>query len=152
MKTLRLASLVLSVALVLTGCGGGSSSTADTLTDVAFTSLEQSTQSGQATLKTSVISTQAEWDAAWRAYTVAAVPPPAVDFPRQQVLAVYLGQRPSGCQTVSIQRVQDSATQRVVSWSERVPGPTELCIAVVVTPVHFVRISASTLPVDFRKL
>lgn len=151
MKTLRSAWVVLAAALVLGGCGGGSS-TADTLTDVAFTALEQSTQSGQATLKTSVINTQAEWDAAWRAYTVAAVPPPAVDFPRQQVLAVYLGQRPSGCQTVSIQRVQDSATQRVVSWSERVPGPAELCIAVVVTPVHFVRVSASALPVEFRKL
>lgn len=151
MKARRWALVVLAAALMLGGCGGGSS-TADTLTDVAFTSLEQSTQSGQATLKTSVISTQGEWDAAWRAYTVAAVPPPAVDFPREQVLAVYLGQRPSGCQAVSIQRVQDSAAQRVVSWSERVPGPAELCIAVVVTPVHFVRVPASSLPVDFRKL
>lgn len=91
------------------------------------------------------------WEKLWQEhapYTFAVQPPPAVDFTKNMVTAVFLGSR-SPCGRYGIDSVRQNKLQsRIeIGVSETPPAPNMACIALAYFPVFFVVMPQSDLPV-----
>jgi hypothetical protein len=99
-----------------------------------------------------VIRTPAEWTAMWRESHSNQVPPPAaprVDFDREMVLAVFMGERPTGGHAITIEDVAFGDKEiRVTVW-EQSPPPDALTTQAFTQPFHIVVVKKSALPVKF---
>ena len=138
------------VALLgLAACGGGAG---ETELPVATRSVERHPVSGIDTPQGVVVDTPEQWARLWSQHTAnrPETPRPEVNFTTHQVLAVFLGSRPSGCSEVTVSAVVDRGAQRVVRHVERLPGPTEVCVAMVTSPAHLVEVPRSAKAVVFE--
>ncbi len=145
----------LAAAAVVTTFLGGCGSTEPASGEVELRTLERTPISGIAGAEQAVARTPQAWAALWARHAGPRIPAaaaPAVDFDRSQVVAVFLGTRPSACQVVTIRQVVDVGGTREVRYFEHQPGPTELCAALVVTPAHLVEVPRADLPVAFVKV
>lgn len=136
-------------------CLGACGSTEPGSGEVQFRTLDRTPISGIAVAEQAVVRTPQEWASLWARRAGAALPAvaaPAVDFDRSQVVAVFLGTRPSACQVVTIRQVLDVGGTREVRYFEHLPGPLELCAALVVTPAHLVEVPRADYPVVFVKV
>jgi hypothetical protein len=143
--------LTLCSTLILCACGGGGGDAGDA--SVAFTEVSRSSTSGITVLETPVVRNTSDWAALWARHAAVFTPAPtqpSVDFSSGQVVGVFLGTRPNSCYSVEVLRVTQSATRRLVTYRETTPSATATCTAQAVAPMHLVRISASTLPVEFQ--
>src|SRR5438128_2485214 len=76
---------------------------------------------GMRTPAEKVIRTQAEWAALWKKLHATQIPPPAapkVDFAKEMVLAVFMGERPTGGHAITIDRVELGAKEIRVTVRE----------------------------------
>lgn len=90
-----------------------------------------------------VIRDQAAWAAAWSSLWPAFAPipaPPNVDFSREMIVFVALGERPTGGYTILVDSAAASATGVTVWIGTSSPGP------------HCVTTQAFTQPVDIARL
>jgi len=79
--------------------------------------------------------------------------PPKIDFSRQMVLGVFLGNRPHGCISVAIDKVEVRAGKVSAYFAERdASGPTVLCAAVIVAPMDMVVLDRLDGDVNFVRL
>lgn len=143
-------ALCLVAGAVLAACGGSD----DGADEIGFSTVEASAFSGITTATTVVVSSASDWEPLWASHARFRIPPPpvpVVDFSRHQLLALFLGGRPNGCYGVEIRRVLDDGQRRTVVYAESEPGPTMLCSAVATSPMQIVRVTASPLPVVFRR-
>jgi hypothetical protein len=114
-------------------------------------SLDRTTRSQVGTARDVVVKDQQSWDALWAGHAGKDAKPPVVDFSKQMVAAVFLGQRESGCHTTTIDSVTRDDKQVTVRHVDTVPGPATLCTKDLTTPAHLVAIERSELPVVFAK-
>jgi hypothetical protein len=165
-----LAATALSV--LLTACGGGSGSTPsatslasqeqaikpetgvkpDQDSSIAFNVLSPAPANSRV-MEERVVTVRdaAAWEKLWQEHapqTFAVQPPPAVDFSRNMVTAVFLGSR-SPCGSYAIDSVRHSAAQsRIeITYSIALPAPDTACIALAYFPVFFVEMPRSDEPV-----
>jgi hypothetical protein len=143
--------MALCTPLLLCACGGGGGDAGDT--SVAWTEVARTATSGITVLETPVVRNAGDWATLWARHAAVFTPAPAlpsVDFSSAQVLGVFLGTRPNGCYSVEVLRVTQSATSRLVTYRETTPSALATCSAQAVAPMHLVRVSASSLPVEFQ--
>jgi len=76
---------------------------------------------------------------------------PDIDFSRQEVVAIFLGQRPSGGYSVEIVNVAADETSVTVRWRERTPTAGIPPSDGTTTPYALRVIAKSDLPVRFEK-
>ena len=93
-----------------------------------------------------VVRTADEWTALWARHAGPG-PPPAVDFARQLVVAVFAGRRPTSGYRIEITGVQVVDQEIRVVSQERAPLAGALSLPVVTTPFHVIRIPRSELTV-----
>ena len=78
-----------------------------------------------------------------------------VDFARQMVVGVFLGEQPHGCAAAHILGIQRSAEKVIVTYAERAPLPAASaqapCTANVTSPGTLIAIDRSNQPVEFVK-
>jgi hypothetical protein len=99
-----------------------------------------------------VIRTPAEWTALWREAHSIQVPPPAVpkvDFDKEMVIAVFMGQRPTGGYAITIEDVVFGDKEIRVTVREQSPPPDALTTQALTQPFHMVVVKKSALPVKF---
>lgn len=96
------------------------------------------------------ISDPDSWRALWAGLSTQ--PPPAVDFKRDQVVAVFLGERPSGGYRVSIKEVLPTEAALVVRYAEMTPPPGRTPAAGATSPYALRITPRSDLPVRFEKV
>jgi hypothetical protein len=120
---------------------------------VAFLTIAQGSQSGMITYTESVVRTPRAWEELWRKHAEGIrmpTVPPAVDFSRNMVVAVFFGKVPAGQRTaiLSIQREND----RLIAVLQMIgpPGPESEDLPQI-TPFHIVEVPRSSLPVVFRR-
>lgn len=113
--------------------------------------LDQTTRSQVSTYREAVVKDQQAWDALWADHAGQDARPKEVDFSKHMVVAVFLGSRPGGCHTATIESVSRGDKQITVRYVETVPGPATLCTKDITTPAHIVAIERSDLPVVFAK-
>lgn len=150
MHIARIATSLFLAACSLTACGGSGSDTEGT--NVSFTTLAQSSNSGITTREGTVVRNQNEFNALWSKYSSNAVPPPqppAVDFNTYQVVGYFLGSKPNGCYSMSITQIMQTKERMIVTYRQETPAADTICTAQMVNPAHLVTVPKSPLDVEF---
>ncbi|MBI3911589.1 MAG: protease complex subunit PrcB family protein [Armatimonadetes bacterium] len=99
-----------------------------------------------------VVNTSAQWRALWREHTASVAPPPsvpAVDYEREMVLAVLMGEQRTGGYAVEIAAVRAGRQEVCVVVRETRPEPGQPVTQALTQPFHFVAVPRSSLPVRF---
>ena len=94
-----------------------------------------------------VVRTADEWTALWARHAGPGPPPPAVDFARQMIVAVFAGRRPTSGYGIEITGVHVVDQEIQVVYQERTPAAGAISLPVVTTPFHVIRIPRSELTV-----
>lgn len=118
-----------------------------------FTELTRGYDSGIEKHGLVVARTEAEWEALWAEHTsrvVFKVDRPHVDWTRDMVVGVLLGERRTGGFGVRIERVSTSDGKRFVEAVESRPLDAAFVPQVVTHPYDFALVPRSTLPVELR--
>jgi hypothetical protein len=102
-----------------------------------------------------VLSDDASWQVLWARHASDRQPAPtapAVDFARERVAALFVGERANGCHTLQILDVQREEGGLVVRYATHNAGlqPERLCAAVITHPHHILALPAAGGPVGFR--
>lgn len=100
-----------------------------------------------------VVRDRAAWEATWRQLHngLAADPPPAVDFTRDMVVLVAVGQRPTGGTSVRVDGVAAAPGGAVVRYTVTEPGEGCMSTQVLTAPVEVVRVARVAGAVRFER-
>jgi hypothetical protein len=99
-----------------------------------------------------VVRTQAEWERLWAQMRAGAVPVPAapkIDWQKEMVLALFMGERPTGGYGVAIRSVTYGEKEVVVQYEETSPPPDAITIQVLTQPHAVAVVRRTDLPVRF---
>jgi PrcB C-terminal len=110
------------------------------------------TYSGVTERSQRVVRTQAEWEKLWAQVHANEVPPaaaPKIDWSREMVLAVFMGERSTGGYRVAIRGVKTGEKEIVVEVEETAPPPDAITVQSLTQPYHLVVVKRSDLPVRF---
>lgn len=109
-------------------------------------------QSGVAEPGQRVARTQAEWGQLWTRMSAGQVPPPAapkVDWKSEMVVALFMGERPTGGFGVAIKSVTYGDKEIVVAYEETAPSPDAITIQALTAPYAVAVVRRGSLPVRF---
>lgn len=118
---------------------------------LTVTKVEQGSYSGFGSRREVVVTNAADWATFWKQHHSRVFPVPAlptIDFSKEMVIAVFMGQRSSGGFSTTIEKVVDGAKNVVVTYREK--SPSGMSTAAMSQPFHIVRVPASTKPVVFK--
>jgi hypothetical protein len=103
-------------------------------------------------LREVVVRSVDDWRVLWKQHSTQ--PPPAVDFSRVIVVAVFLGERPTAGFEVEITAVKAQGGRAVVDYVERRPARDALTAQVLTFPFHIVAVprDIDAGAVEFRKV
>lgn len=130
--------VVLAAALVWQG--------ALTMTTIARGSVSQVLEP-----KEVVVRTAPEWEALWRAHAGSDTGRPAVEFPAQMVVGVFLGARHTGGYAAEVTSLTIEDGTLVVRYAETTPAPDAIVAQVITAPYHLVRVARFDGPVRFER-
>ncbi len=106
-------------------------------------SLTGATHSGVQEQRVVVARDAAAWNAVWREHGGLQIPSPeapSVDFEREMVVAVFLGERGSGGYGVTIEAIERTSTGLLVKARETKPGPDDIVTMALTSPMHAVAV------------
>ena len=110
---------------------------------LTFRSLGKGYRSGVRAPLQVVARNQGEWAALWRQHVsndLTSRPPPAVDFDKEVIVALFLGDKPSGGYDVQISRAEQSSDALTIYYREKSPSPGSMVTQALTQPFHIVRI------------
>jgi len=124
--------------------------------DMRFGNIDLSLDSGIGIASTVVVRNPTEWARLWRDHDSRILPSrplPFVDFGRDIVVAIFLGQRLDRCHEVRIERVLLFDDNRIiVRYRELLSSAGTACAPGQSWPAVIVRIPFTDLPVHFEQL
>lgn len=124
--------------------------------ELRYGTIDESLDSGFVFATTMVARNQGEWMSLWNAHDGRHRPSralPFVDFGRDIVVGVFLGQRPDRCHRVRIERVLLIDDSRIiVRYRETRSRSGAACTPALSYPSAIVRISMTHIPVRFEQL
>jgi hypothetical protein len=131
-----IASLVLLLASC-TACGAAVGE------QVPFSTLGKGTNSGVREQAQVVVRTQSEWVSLWGRHMrtrTAPPPPPAVDFSTEMVVALFLGERPTGGYAIEVTRVERTDTGLSVRFRVTKPAPGTMQTQMLTQPFDLIKL------------
>jgi hypothetical protein len=123
---------------------------------VPFQTIDKGSYSGVRERLQIAIRNQAEWTELWKRH--AANKPkqpllPEINFGQEMVVAVFLGEKPTGGYGIQIIQVAKTDRGVEVSYREQSPAPGAMTIQALTQPFHIVRIPKNNGDeVSFRRL
>jgi hypothetical protein len=118
------------------------------LTGIPFQTADATNLSGIHQARTVVVKDAGTWAGLWSEHAPGRAPF-AVDFTKDMVVGVFMGNGPSSCYTTAIDNVSRTADKIIVHELRSVPGPDIACAMYVTAPAHLVVIPRSDQPVEF---
>jgi PrcB C-terminal len=121
---------------------------------LSFQTIAKGYRSGVREPLQTVARNQAEWDSVWKRHSVETNPPPPpfIDFKNQIVVALFLGEKPTGGYDVEIIRAEQSDGALVLHYREKSPLPGSIAIQAMTQPFHIIQIVRDdTLKPTFRR-
>ena len=123
---------------------------------VSFDTVSKGNRSAVREPLEAVARNQADWKALWQKHVPTepnSAALPAIDFSREIVIAVFLGEKPTGGHDIEITRMERSDDRLLVSFIERRPPPGSLVTQAFTQPFHIVKVAAQgSGTVSFRRL
>jgi hypothetical protein len=123
---------------------------------VSFHTVLKGYRSGVRDSLEAIARNQPEWSALWKRHASIEpnlAPPPAIDFSKEIVVAVFLGEKPTGGHDVEIVGAERSDGTLLISFVEKSPRPGGVVTQAFTQPFHIVRVAAqSAARVNFRRL
>jgi len=141
----RSALLSLGVLLLAGACAGR------TGTPLSFSTVELGVSSGIREPTRIVARTSREWLVVWARHvqSIGAVVPPPVDFSREMVVGVFLGERDTGGYQIEIIGVERTASVLRVLYVTREPEAGAVLTQALTQPFHLVRLARDDAFVSF---
>ena len=99
-----------------------------------------------------VVRTAEEWARLWSGQSLDATTPPAVDFSKEMVVAVYLGSRPTAGYSVDIASVGEEGGKIVVKYRETKPQRGMMLAQIITSPFAVVAVPKAAGEVTFEKV
>jgi hypothetical protein len=100
-----------------------------------------------------VVTNETQWAEVWKKHSVRekpAKPLPKVDFEKETVLVVSLGQKRSGGHSVEIAALEKTGDKTKVLLKTRAPKPGGIQIQAITAPYHIVAVPRIEGPVTFK--
>src|SRR4030095_2763552 len=123
---------------------------------IPFQTVARGSRSGIRESLQTVARSQSEWEALWQKHGSAQSNPPSlppVDFGNEIVVAIFLGEKPSGGYGIEIIGAEPSDGAVIISFNEKGPRPGDIQIQAFTQPFHIVRIANHrTEEVKFRRV
>lgn len=116
---------------------------------LAVATLDATKNSGVRDPRDVVIKDREAWATLWAEHAGKSSPLPEVDFGKQMVIGVFLGNRPNGCYGTRIDTISSDGKKITVRHTDSVPGPAVLCTLNIPSPAVLVAVNRSDLPVAF---
>jgi hypothetical protein len=109
---------------------------------VPFTILAQGIASGVGQPTQIVVRSQSDWAALWsrHARTQLASPPPPVDFSRDMVVALFMGERPTAGYAIEVTRIERTDAGLAVHYRATGPDPAAMNAQVLTRPFQLIRL------------
>lgn len=120
--------------------------------EVEIRELGRGAYSGMNVATNRVIKTEGEWEKLWKRHGAIRVPPepaPAVDFEKEMVVAVFMGQKSTGGYAIEIKRIETTALRLRIIVERKEPGPDAIVTQALTAPFHFVAVGRSELKPEF---
>jgi hypothetical protein len=116
---------------------------------LAAAALDATSNSGVRDMRNVVVKDKDTWARLWAEHAGMSRTLPEVDFGKQMVIGVFLGNRANGCYATRIDTVSTDGKKISVRHTDSVPGPGVLCTLNVPSPAELVAVGRSDLPVEF---
>jgi hypothetical protein len=110
---------------------------------VPFSTLGKGINSGIRESAQVVVRSQSEWVALWGRHMrtrTAPPPPPAVDFTTEMVVALFLGERPTGGYEIEVTQVERTDRGLAVRFRVKKPDPGAMLMQVLTQPFHLIEL------------
>jgi hypothetical protein len=124
-------------------------------TPLSIVTVEKGDRSGIRGPLQTVIHNQDEWNAFWKRHSsIDTNPPPApiIDFDREMVVGIFLGEKRTGGYEVEIVRVERRDSSLYFYYREESPPPGAMVTQALTQPFHLVKIAKyENLQVIFRR-
>lgn len=138
------AAIFLGAWLYFSGTGTNTSATQS-----GFTVLEKGMQSGSLTSRANYrIKSKEELDALWNLVYGSGGPAAAVDFTKEEVLAVFDGSHSSGGYDITVDSVKDEGGVRKIHITHTIPGEGCAVSSAITSPYQIVVVPRSSLPLS----
>src|SRR4029079_1061906 len=122
---------------------------------VSFKTIAKGVRSGVREASQFAIRSQSEWQKLWRQHSLASTPRAplrTVDFDKELVAAVFLGEKPTGGYGVEISSAEVADRSLTIFLKETSPKPGAIVTQAINQPFHIVRIeTAGVETVSFRR-
>jgi hypothetical protein len=118
---------------------------------VPFSTLDKGLTSGVREPTQLVIRTRDDWAALWGRHMQLQPAPeaPPVDFSRDMVVALFMGERPTGGHRIEVTRVERADAGLAVHYLSHGPDPGTMVSQALTQPFHLVTIPRDESPVVF---
>ena len=143
---MRMAALWVA-CVTAAGCFAGAADENQGLRD-----LGRGQRSGVRKAEQLVIQTPEAWQKLWAEHTAKVEPRPPlpnVDFNREMVIAVFMGEKPTGGYSIQVTGVKASENALTVTYRTKQPPPDAIVTQALTQPFHFVAVPKSSRPVKF---
>lgn len=149
------AALALGLLIPLAACavraGGNVATDGATL---PFSTVAKGFASGVLEPLQVAIRTREEWIAFWARHTRAQVQPPSappVDFGREMVVGIFLGERPTGGYEIEITKVERGDAGLRIHYRSKNPDPGAMVTQARTQPYHVIRLVRDDSPLVFSR-
>lgn len=119
---------------------------------ISYKTLDQGANSGITTSRNLIVKDQAAWTSLWLSHNKSSASIPNVDFSKNMIAALFLGERSSGCYAIEDVTTWRATGKIQVSYHVRNPGPATLCTANITTPYIIIEIPRSEEAVEFQSI
>ena len=139
---------VASFVLLLASC----TACAAIAATVSFATLAKGLASGVGQPTQIVVRSQHDWAALWSRHMrtpIAPPPPPSVDFSRDMVVGLFMGERPTGGYAIEITRIERTDQGLSVHYRTSLPDPSAIQTQALTQPFHLVTVPRVDDPVTF---
>ncbi len=119
----------------------------------AYTIVDQGTQSGLTLTKQLLIGNAADWQELWGVHQSNRRPPrllPPIDFSKDMLIAVFLGEQPTGGHRVTIHDLVKTPTHLQVNIKIAAPDKDAMVTMALTQPYVIIKTLRTNLPVQFE--
>jgi protease stability complex PrcB-like protein len=123
-------------------------------TALPFSTVAQGFASGVSEPLQVAIRTRDEWVAFWTRHTRAQVQPPSappVDFSREMVVGVFLGERATGGYEIEITKVERADSGLRIHYRSKSPDPAAMVTQALTQPYHVIKLRRDDSPLVFSR-